>query len=155
VPAPPATSSELDTLADIVSRLRRALRRGVRADVPFESMSVAQIELLQLLEDQPGLRASMIGERLLLAPTTVSTLVSALLSGELIERTADPDDRRAWQLSLTPAGTARLAEWQQANKRVLHGALDRLNAADQKALRGALPALTKLVANLDQTRDPA
>jgi DNA-binding MarR family transcriptional regulator len=148
-----STSSELETLADIVTRLRRALRRGVRADVPFESLPVAQVELLQLLAERPGLRASEVGEQLLLAPTTVSTLVGALLSAELIERTADPDDRRAWHLSLTADGETRLAEWQQSNKRVLHDALDRLNATDQKALHNALPALTKLVANLDLSRD--
>jgi DNA-binding MarR family transcriptional regulator len=116
-------------------------------------LSVAQIELMQLLAEQPGLRASDVGDHLLLAPTTVSTLVGALLAGELIERTADPADRRAWRLSLTTQGKKRLADWQQSNKRVLHDALARLNAADQRALRGALPALTKLVANLDPSRD--
>lgn len=147
------TKSELDVLADIVTRLRRALRRSVRTDVPFESLSVAQVELMQLLAEQPGLRASEIGDQLLLAPTTVSTLVGALLSASLIERVADPDDRRAWHLNLTKEGTTRLGEWQQSNKRVLHDALDRLNPSDQKALRGALPALTKLVANLDSGRE--
>jgi DNA-binding MarR family transcriptional regulator len=150
---PTSAASDLEALADIVARLRRALRRGVRTDVPFESLSVAQIELMQLLAEQPGLRASDVGDHLLLAPTTVSTLVGALLAGELIERTADPADRRAWRLSLTTQGKKRLADWQQSNKRVLHDALARLNAADQRALRGALPALTKLVANLDPSRD--
>jgi DNA-binding MarR family transcriptional regulator len=145
--------SDLDVLADIVTRLRRALRRGVRADVPFETVSVAQVELMQLLAEQPGLRAREAGEQLLLAPTTVSTLVGALLSSGLIERNADPDDRRSWHLSLTSRGTARLADWQQSNKRVLHDALAQLNATDQRALRGALPALTKLVSHLDTRRE--
>lgn len=148
------TTSELDVLADIVTRLRRALRRGVRTDVPFESLSVSQVELMQLLAEQPGLRASDVGDQLLLAATTVSTLVGALLSAALIERVADPEDRRAWHLHLTKEGTKRLAEWQQSNKRALHDALDRLNPSDKKALHGALPALTKLVANLDSGREP-
>jgi DNA-binding MarR family transcriptional regulator len=113
---------------------------------------VAQIEVMQLLADQPGLRAGEVGDRLLLASTTVSTLVGALLSQELIERRADPTDRRAWSLHLTEAGEAALNRWQESNQRVLHDALAKLGAADQRALRSALPALAKLVGHLDQSR---
>jgi DNA-binding MarR family transcriptional regulator len=144
-----AAPADLDALADVVARLRRALRRGVRADLASDALPVAQIEVLQLLAEQPGLRAGEVGEVLLLAPTTVSTLVGALLTGKLIERRANPADRRAWHLHVTTAGTAELARWQQANKRVLHDALAQLAAAEARALRGALPALAKLVGHLD------
>lgn len=154
------TPTDLDTLADVVARLRRALRRGVRAELgsgvraePTRSARpVAQIEVLQLLEERPGLRASEVGETLLLAPTTVSTLIGALLATDSIERVPDPADRRAWQLRLTAAGGDELARWQQANKRVLRDAFSKLATADQRALRGALPALGKLVGHLDSGR---
>jgi hypothetical protein len=42
--------------------------------------------------------------------------------------------------------------WQQSNKRVLRGALAQLDADDRKALRGALPALVRLVDHLDTGR---
>lgn len=144
--------ADLDPLADVVARLRRALRRGVRADPDLEPLPVAQIEVMQLLADSPGLRAGEVGERLLLAPTTVSTLVGALLSHELIERQPDPADRRAWNLHLTAAGEGALHRWQRSNQRVLHDALAKLGAADQRALRSALPALAKLVGHLDAGR---
>jgi DNA-binding MarR family transcriptional regulator len=144
--------ADLDPLADVVARLRRALRRGVRADPDLEPLPVAQIEVMQLLADAPGLRAGEVGERLLLAPTTVSTLVGALLSQELIERRADPADRRAWMLHLTAGGEAALGRWQRSNQRVLHDALAKLGPGDQRALRSALPALAKLVGHLDQGR---
>jgi len=149
---PPPVPADLDPLADVVARLRRALRRGVRADPSLEAIPVAQIEVLQLLAESPGLRAGEVGERLLLASTTVSTLVGALLAQALIERRADPADRRAWNLHLTKAGEAALNRWQQSNQRVLHEALSQLGAADQRALRSALPALAKLVGHLDQHR---
>jgi DNA-binding MarR family transcriptional regulator len=149
---PPPVPADLDLLADVVSRLRRALRRGVRADPELEAIPVAQIEVMQLLAEHPGLRAGTVGDRLLLAPTTVSTLVGALLAQELIERRADPADRRAWSLELTRAGEAALGRWQRSNQRVLHDALAQLGAADQRALRSALPALAKLVGHLDQSR---
>ena len=148
-----STSADLDTLADAVTRLRRALRRVVRSDVPFETLSMAQIEVMQLLAERPGLRAGEVGEALLLAPTTVSTLVGALLSQELIERQADPADRRAWRLLLTDDGEDRLADWQQSNRRVMRDAATQLSADDLHALRAAVPALTKLVTHLDSGRD--
>ena len=104
-----STPADLDALADVVTRLRRALRRVVRSDVPFEALPMAQIEVMQLLAERPGLRAGEVGEALLLASTTVSTLIGALLTQDLIERQADPADRRAWRLLLTEDGETRLA----------------------------------------------
>jgi DNA-binding MarR family transcriptional regulator len=147
-----STPADLDALADVVTRMRRALRRVVRKDVPFEATSMAQIEVLQLLAERPGLRAGEVGEALLLAPTTVSTLVGALLTQDLIDRRADPADRRAWQLHLTPEGNELLADWQQSNRRVMRDAAANLDADDLLALRDALPALTRLVGRLDATR---
>jgi DNA-binding MarR family transcriptional regulator len=145
------STSELDALADVVTRLRRALRRLVRSELPFDT-PMAQIEVMQLLAERPGLRAGEVGEALMLAPTTVSTLVGALLAQDLIDRRADPADRRAWQLHLTTSGKQQLADWQQSNRRVLRAAAADLNTADLRALREAVPALAKLVAQLDAGR---
>lgn len=123
----------------------------VRSEVPFET-PMAQIEVMQLLAERPGLRAGEVGEALLLAPTTVSTLVGALLAQDLIDRTADPADRRAWQLHLTADGRQQLADWQQSNRRVLREAAAQLDASDVRALREAVPALTHLVNRLDAGR---
>ena len=142
-------STDEPALADVVARLRRALRRSVRVEVPFEAVSVAQVELMQLLADSPGLRAREISDRLLLAPTTVSTLIGQLLTSDLIDRRPDPADRRAWQLHLTGDGKKQLRSWQQANRRVLDGAMAKLEAADRRAVRAALPALARLVGHLD------
>jgi DNA-binding MarR family transcriptional regulator len=148
-----ASVADLDALADVVTRLRRALRRVVRSDLPFETLPMAQIEVMQLLAERPGLRAGEVGEALLLAPTTVSTLVGALLTQDLIDRRADPADRRAWQLHLTREGVQRLSDWQQSNRRVLREAAAHLESADLRALRDAVPALARLVGQLDTGKD--
>jgi DNA-binding MarR family transcriptional regulator len=148
------SAADLDALADVVTRLRRALRRLVRSELPFDT-PMAQIEVMQLLADRPGLRAGEVGEALMLAPTTVSTLVGALLAHDLIDRRADPSDRRAWQLHLTASGQQQLADWQQSNRRVLRDAASELDAADLRALHDAVPALAKLVAELDSRRGAA
>ncbi|HVV76969.1 MAG TPA: MarR family winged helix-turn-helix transcriptional regulator [Mycobacteriales bacterium] len=145
------STADLDALADVVTRLRRALRRLVRSQLPFDT-PMAQIEVMQLLAERPGLRAGEVGEALMLAPTTVSTLVGSLLAQDLIDRKADPADRRAWQLYLTATGRQQLADWQQSNRRVLRHAAADLDPSDLRALRDAVPALAKLVAELDTGR---
>ncbi len=147
-----STTADLDALADVVTRLRRALRRVVRSDLPFETLPMAQIEVMQLLAERPGLRAGEVGDALLLAPTTVSTLIGTLLAQDLIDRQPDPADRRAWRLVLTAEGEARLADWQQSNRRVMRSAASGLADEDLVALRNALPALTRLVTELDGNR---
>jgi len=153
-PAEDSRASEVDVLADVVARLRRALRRGVRTEVPFEALSVAQVELLQSIADTPGVRAGALAERLLLAPTTVSTLVAALLDGGLLDRGRDPRDGRAYVLALTEEGRERLDAWQRATTGVLASALDGLSAADRQTLQRAVPALDRLVAALDTRPRP-
>lgn len=142
---------ELELLADVVARLRRALRRNIRVDVPFESLSVAQVELMQYLAEHPGLRASDLADRLLLAPTTISTLLNLLIGKQLVRRRADHSDRRAWQLHLTGAGTRQLGAWQSSNVQVLRKALEQLSDTDRAAIRNALPALNLLVQRLNET----
>jgi DNA-binding MarR family transcriptional regulator len=144
-----AAQGELESLADVVARLRRALRRSVRVDVPFESLSVAQVELMQYLAENPGLRASDLADRLLLAPTTISTLLNLLLSKEIVERRPDASDRRAWHLHLTATGIQQLTAWQASNEQILRGALEQLGDKDRTAIREALPALNLLVRHLD------
>lgn len=100
--------TQVEEVAEVVSRLRRALRRGARVSFPQEQVSVAGLELLHFLAEQPGARAGELAHALRLAPTTVSTLVSQLLDKHAIERRADPADRRAWHLHLTATGAAQL-----------------------------------------------
>ena len=65
-------------LADIVSRLRRAMRRAARAADPSTGLSVAQLELLSCIGENPGIRPSQLARMLRLAPSSVATLLNGL-----------------------------------------------------------------------------
>src|SRR5689334_7746326 len=81
--------------------VRRRLRRGARAAVGGEPLTGAQVELLRLVESQPGIGVGEAAGTLHLAPNTVSTLVGHLVAQGLLERRPDPGDRRAARLELT------------------------------------------------------
>jgi len=107
---------------------------------------MAQVELLQQLAAQPGSRVNDLAADLRLAPNTVSTLLAQLSDAGMVQRSADPADRRSRRLSLTGTGSHQLHAWQQA---MLAQALGRIDPADRAAVLLALPALERLSVALD------
>lgn len=137
-------------LAEVVTRLRRSLRAGVRTEYAWERLPMAQVELLQRLADEPGLRVTELAARHRLATNTVSTLVQQMVDAGLVQRSPDPADRRATTITLTADGHAQLLGWLQANARRLQEALAELGAADRAAILDVVPALTRLVEALER-----
>jgi DNA-binding MarR family transcriptional regulator len=148
-----ASNTDAEALTDVVNRLRRVLRAGIRTDYPWETLPMAQIELLQCLRDHEpaGIRVGEICTRLHLAPATTSGLVQQLVEVGTAKRQPDPDDRRASVVRLTPAGRRQLREWQQAHERRLGNALRQLSTSQRAAVRAAVPALAALVDKLSQS----
>ena len=94
-------------LADVISRLRRAMRRAARAADPVGKLSVAQLELLSCLAENPGARPGQLARLLRIAPSSEATLASGLRRAGLITRSGGENDRRTASLSLTEAGAGR------------------------------------------------
>jgi DNA-binding MarR family transcriptional regulator len=140
-------------LADVVARLRRAMRRAARAVHPEHPLSVAQLELLACLAEHPGARPGRLARQLRLAPNSVTTLVNALVAQGMVARGSGGADRRTVALRLTLAGRATLQRWQATNAAILDTALAALPADQQHALRAALPALDRLIDQVDTLTD--
>ncbi|MEV0843391.1 MarR family winged helix-turn-helix transcriptional regulator [Actinocatenispora sera] len=136
-------------LADTVARLRRSMRRAARASAPDNPLSVAQLELMARLAERPGSRPGELARALRIAPNTVTTLVNALVRARMVRRDDDPADRRTVHLTLTAHGRATLARWERTNEAILSRAQARLDADQRAALRTALPALARLIEEID------
>jgi DNA-binding MarR family transcriptional regulator len=152
----PADASGL-ALADAVSRLRRAMRRAARARGSGGSLpgglTVAQLEFLSCLAENPAARPGQVARLLRLAPSSVATLVNGLARAGLVIRTGGVADRRTAVLELTQAGHAVLADWQDLNAQILAVALIALPAAGRRSLHASLPALRHLTAAIDSLAD--
>lgn len=61
----------------------------------------AQWKVLFRLERQPGLRQIELADMLDIEPITLSRIIDRLEEAGLVERLADPADRRAWRLHIT------------------------------------------------------
>lgn len=144
-------------LADAVSQLRRAMRRAARARGPGGrlpgGLSVAQLEFLSCLADNPAARPGRLARLLRLAPSSVATLVNGLARSGLVVRTGGVADRRTAVLELTTAGQAVLADWQAVNAEILAAALTALPAECRRSLHSSLPALRQLTGAIDALAD--
>ncbi|MEW1862127.1 MarR family transcriptional regulator [Streptomyces sp. NBC_00669] len=146
-------ASDARRLTEAVTRLRRALRASIRTDYPWETLPMAQVELLQVLAERSPARVSELATRQRLANSTVSGLVGQMITSGLVTRDVDPGERRAAAVALTDAGREQLAAWTRAHERRLDSALGALDDADRDAVRAALPALFRLVDHLND--DPS
>ena len=140
-----------DEVVGIVAAIRRISRRRLRGTVPGPILRGTQLELLRLVEIEPGIGVAAAARALHLAGNSVSTLVNQLVERGLLHRETDPDDRRAAQLRLTEQATTRLLDWRRARGQLISVALDRLPPADREAVAAALPAFRRLITELEET----
>ncbi len=87
----------------IEERLRRNLRTGF-------GTTLARFDLMAQLERHPeGLRMQDLSRQLMVTGGNVTGLTDRLVQEGLIERRADPSDRRAFNVCLTAAGRQQFA----------------------------------------------
>ncbi|KUM84464.1 MULTISPECIES: MarR family winged helix-turn-helix transcriptional regulator [Streptomyces] len=139
-----------EELADVLVGVQRLIRRRLRAGLTVPRLRGAEVELLRLVEGRPGIGVSEAAKELHLAGNSVSTLVNKLVKEGHLVRGTDPADRRAARLLLTDQAEARLRDWKQRRVALLSRHVTRLDAADQEALRAALPALRALAVTLHE-----
>ena len=108
-------------------------------------MTRAQWAVLFRLDRSEGLKQSELAEILDLQPITLTRLLDRLAENGLIERRADPNDRRANRLYLTPAARPLLERLTELGGDMMATVLDGLDA---KARERLLRDLTRLRENL-------
>lgn len=91
----------METLPFEIGETAHALRKAFDRRAVGLGVTRAQWKVLFRLERQPGLRQIELADMLDIEPITLSRIIDRLEEGELVERVADPADRRAWRLHVT------------------------------------------------------
>jgi MarR family transcriptional regulator for hemolysin len=97
-------------------------------------MTRAQWAVLFRLDHSEGLKQSELAELLDLQPITLTRLLDRLADNGLIERRADPNDRRANRLFLTPAARPLLERLSALSTDMMASVLDGLDAKSLERL---------------------
>ena len=93
-------------LHDVARTLRTRADRAARA----HGMTRAQWIILARLARQPGMTQNELAAICEVEPITIGRLVDRLEARDLVERCADPSDRRVRRLKLRPAAAAIVEE---------------------------------------------
>ncbi|WP_405584476.1 MarR family winged helix-turn-helix transcriptional regulator [Streptomyces sp. NBC_01190] len=129
-------------LAHLLSHAERRLVRRLAELLAVEGCTVEQWRVLSAVADGGGHPMTEIAEYALLPAPSLTKLVDRMVADNLVYRGPDPEDRR--RVLLYPA----------ARGRALHRRAAQRIAADQSALRAALPAdpadLARALADLSE-----
>lgn len=131
------SSALADALREFYIRSHRVMDRALHS----KGVSLARIKLLAYIVRQGQPRSTDIAEAFGFAPRTVTEAIDGLEREGLVRRDADPLDRRAKRISLTPAGHAAIAASEPVRKAMLlelFGVLDEAEQAQMTALVGRL-----------------
>lgn len=90
----------------LIRRVRRVI--GERARAVHEDLQPASYLMLAHLAEQGPTRASAIAELFSIDKGAISRQVTHLIELGLVQKTQDPEDGRAWQLSATEEAVRRL-----------------------------------------------
>jgi DNA-binding MarR family transcriptional regulator len=106
-------------------------------------LSFSQISVLMGLKHGGNSGVSGIGDQMGVTNAAASQAVDRLVHLGLIERTEDPEDRRAKRLALTPKGRTLIEKGIQARSQWIEGLTDALTAEQQSMIVSALTRLTE------------
>lgn len=94
----------------VLHDLARQMRALANRRAGLHGMTRAQWVMLIWLERQPGLSQKELSELIEVEPITVARIVDRLEANGMVERRADPADRRIWRLHLCPPSRSILSE---------------------------------------------
>lgn len=105
-----------------------------------------------LVGRRPGISVSAAAAELGLVPNTASTLVTKLVSGGLLRRTAGDADRRVCQLQLTEPAQQIVDASRAARRALLSEVLDELDSDQIESLTKGLEVLDTMTRMLRERR---
>ena len=117
-------------------------------------MTRAQWVILAHLERQPGLSQNELAAIVEVEPITIGRLVDLLEARGVVERRADPKDRRVWRLQLTPAASSVLDEIKKYRLELHELMTAGIDAATLKVMRDGLRRMKTNLAAEPRGREP-
>lgn len=127
-------------LGDLVGRLVRMLRRS-----HVGTLGPACVAALVTVVRSGPLRMGDLAEREGVTPASLSRVVASLERGGLLERSADPDDRRSAFVTATSEGRQVADALRSARAAILVERISQLSVAERDTLLAGLGILERII----------
>lgn len=124
--------------------------RGWSQFAKSSGLSMPQLGILMQLHHKGAFGMSLISERFDISNAAASQLAEKLVQGGYIERTEDPNDRRAKVLQLTAKGKELIEAGTFERFSWLHDLVKVLSPAEKTKIQEAVSILTEVAKKLDE-----
>ena len=142
-----STQDRDEAQLEVASRLRLAIARTARRlrQNSGTELTAALTAALATVECHGPLTPSELARLEHVKRPTATRIVARLEEQGLVERTADPTDRRSFLVAITPKGTAVLTRLRKRKNAYLAKRLRELDPEDVAALERAVDVLERLL----------
>lgn len=123
---------------------------GWRQYVRASGLSMPQFSILMRLNYRGGCGISNLSEHMDISTAAASQLVDKLVQAGLLERTENPYDRRAKQLTLSPKGKEFIAQGIQERYRWMEELEGNLTPEEKVKIAEALEIMTRATKELER-----
>ena len=128
----------MENLGSMLADTSRLLRRSFDGRARDIGVTRAQWQVLTTLLRHEGVNQGGLAELLDVEAITVCRMVDRLQEAVLVERRADPADRRSWRLFLTPRAHDLLAQLRPLAEALIEDALTGIDDGERDRLRDLL-----------------
>jgi DNA-binding MarR family transcriptional regulator len=141
-----------DNIGVLIAQVARLLRRSFDERARSIGVTRPQWQVLSLLARNEGINQGGLAELLEVEPITLGRMIDRLQEASLVERRADPADRRAWRLFLTARGAGLVDQLRPLASETFEDALDGVDPAQRAEL---MAALNRMLSNLSRRTNGA
>jgi DNA-binding MarR family transcriptional regulator len=142
----------VELLTSILLTTHRKMSRGIfkTALVQIEgNLSSPHLLVMRALQLYGCVSMTEIGDETAISKSQMTHLTNRLISLDMVERTADPHDRRRISIQLTAKGRRTIQKLEQAVKKHVKARLSPLSDGDVDKLTTSLRAITEVLAKVE------
>ena len=139
--AGPPGADLIGQLGELLVRSSWRLRRGAAKELAPLGVTFGQARALRVLAASEPMRMADLAASLEIVPRSLTTMVDSLVTAGLVDREADPHDRRSVLVSPTRAGRAVLDRMDSTQRATAEELFGRLTAPQRRTLLSLLVLL--------------
>jgi DNA-binding MarR family transcriptional regulator len=154
-PMPSAESSLIRILDTVIPRYLQTLRDAISDAEGPDRLTMQQLRCLQAIDASAvtGATTTRLADTMRVSVPTMSSMLDGLTSRSLVERRADPANRRRVPLHITPKGTALLDRYQAIMDDRHRAIVCELSDSEHELLIGAMTILSDRLTSVDRDRN--
>ena len=146
---------ELDIIVDNLFYMLPFIHRAIKKKLHTNNAVFSQhgllphhYEILRVLRRSGRLHISSVADRLFISRPQMTYLVDKLVSMDMVERTADPEDRRMLDIQLTNKGKSMIEEHRRRTRDALRESMTQLTDEELNEVSVSLQKIREVFSRL-------